>query len=119
MAKFREIVEAQGGDPSITSDKIPSAPYSHVVKAEKSDTVYSLDSYNIGSMARIAGAPHDQTAGVILYVDRGDNIKPGDPIIEIRSHNERRITEAMALMRTAPPIVLEQSILEHITGINQ
>lgn len=118
LSKFKEIVEAQGGDPSLTSERIPVAPYSHVIKAEKADTVYSLDSYNIGSMARMAGAPQDQTAGVIMYVDRGDNIKPGDPILEIRSHSERRISDTMALMRTTPPIVLEQSILEHITGMS-
>ncbi|MHA2098180.1 MAG: hypothetical protein ACW99A_05800 [Candidatus Kariarchaeaceae archaeon] len=117
LTKFREIVDAQGGDTSATSDNIESAQYSHTIDAEKADIVYALDSFNIGLMARAAGAPHDNRSGIIIHVDRGDNIKVGDPIVEIRSHSEGKLTEAINMMRTAPPIILEQSVLEHITGI--
>ncbi len=118
LNKFKEILTAQGGDPSVSSESIPEAPYSHIIEAEKADIVYALDSYSIGIMARAAGAPHDSHAGVIIHVDRGDNLKPGDPIIEIRSHSEGKLSEAIEMMRTAPPIILEQSVLEHITGIS-
>lgn len=114
--KFREIVEAQGGDMNVTSDKIPVATYCHTIKAEKNDIVYALDSYNIGMMARAAGAPHDKLAGLILHVDRGEMIKKGDPILEIHSHSESKLSDAIELMRTAPPISLERTILEHIKG---
>jgi len=114
--KFIEIIEAQGGDPKITADQIPKAPYSHTITAERGDIVYSIDSYNVGMMARAAGAPSDKMAGVILHVDRGDELRKGDPIIEIHSHSENKLDEAIALMKTAPPIVLEKSVLEHITG---
>ncbi|MHA2171686.1 MAG: thymidine phosphorylase [Candidatus Kariarchaeaceae archaeon] len=119
LTKFKEIVEAQGGDPSINSETIEIAPYCEVIHAEKDDIVYSIDNYNVGSMARAAGAPSDRMAGIILHVDRGDNIHAGDPIIEIRSHSEGKLTEAIAMMRTAPPIVLERSVLEHITGMQE
>ncbi len=119
LKKFKEIVEAQGGDPSINSESIPIAPYCHVIHSEKNDIVYSMNNYNVGSMARAAGAPSDKMAGIILHVDRGDNLKPGDPLIEIRSHSEGKLSEAIAMMRTAPPIILERSILEHITGIQE
>jgi len=115
--KFKEIIEAQGGDPSVSWDSIPVAPYSHIIKAERSDIVYTLDSENIGIMARAAGAPHDKMAGVILHVDRGDEIKKGDPIIEIRAHSEGKLSDAIAIMQTTPPITLERSVLEHITGM--
>ncbi|MCE7733286.1 MAG: thymidine phosphorylase [Candidatus Heimdallarchaeota archaeon] len=117
MMKLREIIEAQGGDPAVASDKIEAAPYTHTITAEKPDIVYALDSFSIGLMARAAGAPKDSNAGIIIHVDRGDIIKIGDPIVEIRSHSEGKLTEAINMMRTAPPIILEQSVLEHITGI--
>lgn len=116
LRKFREIVEAQGGDPNISSESIPDAPYNHIITAERNDIVYSLDSYNIGMMARAAGAPHDKHAGVILHVDRGEEIRKGDPMIEIRAHSEGKLTNAIQLMKTSPPIKLEESILEHIKG---
>ncbi len=116
LLKFREIVEAQGGDPNVSSESIFNAPYSHTIVAEKNDIVYSLDSYNIGMMARAAGAPHDKMAGIILHVDRGEQIQKGDPIVEIRAHSEGKLTDAINLMRTSPPIKLEMSILEHIKG---
>ncbi|MCH8906189.1 MAG: thymidine phosphorylase [Candidatus Heimdallarchaeota archaeon] len=119
LTKFKDIVEAQGGDRSVHSESMEQAPYSHIITAEQGDIVYSLDSYNIGSMARAAGAPQDASAGVILHVDRGDNLKTGDPIVEIRSHSERKISEAEAMMRTAPPVLFEKSVLEHITGISE
>ncbi|MHA2250240.1 MAG: thymidine phosphorylase [Candidatus Kariarchaeaceae archaeon] len=119
LLKFKEIVEAQGGDPTVTSERISEAPYSHIIHAEKDDIVYSIDNFNVGSMARAAGAPSDKMSGIILHVDRGDNLKPGDPLIEIRSHSEGKLSEAIALMRTAAPIILERSILEHITGIQE
>ncbi len=115
--KFIEIIEAQGGDPKVTSDSIPRAPYSHTITAERGDIVYSIDSYNVGMMARAAGAPSDKMAGVVLHVDRGDELKKGDPILEIHSHSEGKLDEAIALMQTAAPIILEKSVLEHITGV--
>lgn len=115
--KFIEIIEAQGGNPEITAATIPNAPYSHTITAERGDIVYSIDSYNVGMMARAAGAPGDKMAGIILHVDRGDEIKKGAPILEIHSHSEGKLDEAIAMMKTSPPIILERSVLEHITGI--
>ncbi len=118
LDKLKEIIEAQGGSPEITSDKIPEAPYKHIITAEKDDIVYSIDSYNVGLMARSAGAPTDHYAGVILHVSRGQSIRKGDPIIEIHSHSEAKIDEAIAIMKTAQPIALEEAILEFIAGVN-
>ncbi|MEL0163352.1 MAG: thymidine phosphorylase [Candidatus Heimdallarchaeota archaeon] len=114
---FKEIVEAQGGDSIISSKTIPKAPYNYAITADRDDIVYSLDSYNIGMMARAAGAPNDKMAGIVLHVDRGDAIKKGDKILEIHSHSEGKIDEAIAMMKTEAPIILEKSVLEHITGV--
>ena len=116
-SKFKEIVEAQGGDSIISSKTIPKAPYNYAITADRDDIVYSLDSYNIGMMARAAGAPNDKMAGIVLHVDRGDAIKKGDKILEIHSHSEGKIDEAIAMMKTEAPIILEKSVLEHITGV--
>lgn len=114
LKKFREIVEAQGGDPEISSDEIPSSDYSYTVFAESDDKIYALDSYNIGLIARAAGAPKDKYAGVIIHKVRGEVVHQGEPILTIHAHSESKITEALNMMHTSPPFTMEKMVLEHL-----
>ncbi len=112
--KFLEIVEAQGGDPSVRSDTVPSASYSYDVIAETGDKIYALDSFNIGLIARAAGAPQDKYAGVVIHKTRGEVVNPGEPIITIHASSEGKIDEALNMMHSSPPFTMERMILEHI-----
>lgn len=114
LEKLKEIVEAQGGDPNVTSDSIQRASYRHVVTAETSDTVYTVRSAALIKIARAAGAPWDSTAGVIIHVDHGDDINPGDPLFEIWSESESKIDTALHMAEEDPPVVLEKMVLEYI-----
>ncbi len=114
LEKFKEIIEAQGGDPSITSESIPKASYRHLVTADISDTVYTVRSSSLVKIARAAGAPWDRTAGVIIYVDHGDDINPGDPLFEIWAESESKIDAALYIAEQDPPVVLEKMVLEYI-----
>ncbi len=114
LEKFKEIIEAQGGDPKVSSDSIPRASYSHLVTADTSDTVYTVRSSSLVKIARAAGAPWDKTAGVIIYVDHGDDINPGDPLFEIWAESESKIDAALYVAEQDPPVVLEKMVLEYI-----
>lgn len=115
--KFKEIVEAQGGDPNIRVDDIETAKYTHTIHANEGDKIFSLNSYNIGMMARAAGAPFEKAAGVVLHTERGAVLERNDAILTIHANSEGKIDEAIAMMRTAPPFIMEQAILEHITSV--
>ena len=114
--KFKDIASAQGATEEISWKNIPEANYKHTITSEGGDKVYAVNSFNIGLMARAAGAPGDQLAGVKLHVDRGTVVKEGDPLITIHANTENKIDEAIGIMRTARPLVMERAILEHITG---
>ncbi len=114
LEKFKQIVEAQGGDPSITSSDIPVADYQYTLKSESNDKIYSLDSFNIGLIARAAGAPNDKLAGVIIHKVRGETVHKGEPIITIHASSESKLTEAINMLHTSPPFTMEKMVLEHI-----
>ena len=117
LSKLKEIIEAQGGDPKITSDDIPTAEYKELVTATKDDVVYTIDSKALRLIAHTAGAPQDKLAGVVLYVDRGEEIKKGEPLFEIHSSSSSKLDQALAVAKENPPLVLEKMVLEHITDV--
>ncbi|MHA1686947.1 MAG: thymidine phosphorylase [Candidatus Heimdallarchaeaceae archaeon] len=115
--KFREIVEAQGGDPNIKTDDIPTASYIEAITAKTDGVVYGIDSAAVSTVAREAGAPGDKTAGVKILVRRGEKFKKGDKLYEIHSSSEGRLTRAIKLtLDEFSPIDTEKMILEVIQG---
>lgn len=115
--KFKEIVEAQGGDPNIKIDDIPTANYVEAITAKTDGVVYGIDSAAVSTVAREAGAPSDKTAGVKILVRRGEKFKKGDKLYEIHSSSEGRLTRAIKLaLDEFSPIDTEKMILEVIQG---
>lgn len=117
LAKFREIVDAQGGNGQIKVDDIPVANYIESILAKSDGVVYGVESAAISAIARQAGAPSDKTAGVNLKVKRGDKFKEGDTLFEIHSSSEGLLTSAIKLASSDfQPIDTEKMILEVIRG---
>ena len=114
LHKFWEIAIAQGAPERVKYTDIPTASYTHTIHSVGGDKVFSASSFNIGLMARTAGAPKEKTAGIILHVDRGSIVNEGDPLLSIYSASESKIDETLELIQTAPPFTMEHSILEHI-----
>ncbi len=116
-SKFKEIVEAQGGNPNIKEDDIPVADYIETINAKSDGVVYSIESAAVSAIARQAGAPSDKKAGVVLVAKRGDRFKKGDPLFEIHSSSEGLLSSAVKLATsTFEPIDTEKMILEIIRG---
>ena len=117
LAKFRDIVECQGGNRNITEEDIPKADYIESIVAKDDGVVYGVESAAISTIARQAGAPSDKTAGVVLKVKRGEKFKKGDTLFEIHSSSEERLTSAIKLATSDfEPIDTEKMILEVIRG---
>ncbi|UJG44816.1 MAG: thymidine phosphorylase [Candidatus Heimdallarchaeum endolithica] len=115
--KFKEIVEAQGGNPEIKVDDIPRAKYIEEIKATQDGVIYAIDSASISTLARQAGAPFDKTAGVKILVKRGDRVKKGDTLFEIHSSSASKLSASAELARTKfEAIDMEKMILEVISG---
>ncbi|MBQ1061069.1 thymidine phosphorylase [Micromonospora sp. C41] len=105
MDAWRTMIRAQGGDPDAP---MPTASEVEVVTAAEDGWVAELDAYAIGVAAWRLGAgrarkedPVSIPSGVVLHKRRGDRVRVGDPLFELRAEHAERIPAALAEAREA------------------
>ena len=81
LEKMQAIIELQGRNPHPPG----IGRLCHEVKAPRSGVISSIDNQQIARIARLAGAPMDQGAGVDLFKRLGDTVTAGEPLYEIRA----------------------------------
>lgn len=84
LAAMERLIDAQGRNP------VPPqlGRLQHEVKATASGTVKSIDCERIAMIARHAGAPLDQGAGIDLLHKAGAQIRKGDALYRIYANSE-------------------------------
>jgi putative thymidine phosphorylase len=92
--KLKEIVEAQGGNPNLDSEKLKPGKHKFEVKAEKEGSVRSLNSKNITVIARILGAPSQHKSGIYLNKKIGQKAAKNETICTLYSENVYNLKEA-------------------------
>ncbi len=119
--KFREIIEAQGGDPNIKPEDIAVGDKRVIVYAETDGVIMWINNKAIAQIARLAGAPKDKGAGILLYVKIGDKVKKGDPLFEIRAEVGYKLQLAEQALEELKPIGVgrpqEQMLITKIPSI--
>jgi len=93
-ARFLQIVKAQGGK-EINPEHIRLAKQRHTVPAFSSGVITHIDNGLFNKMARIAGAPHDQEAGVYLYHHKGAKVHKGEKLFTVYSDSRERLIYAV------------------------
>lgn len=102
LEKMMEIIRAQGGRKNL---KFPKAKCYESFYAKKSGHVKMISNKNIAKLARFAGAPIDQAAGVYLRVHLGDRVHKGDELLTVYSESQVKFEHAVEMMH-------EREILE-------
>jgi len=86
LAKLDAIIDAQGRRPF--DWRRPSlGPLVHEVTAGADGVVASIDNMRLARIARLAGAPKADGAGVDLCCKLGDRVKAGQPLYRIHATN--------------------------------
>jgi thymidine phosphorylase len=80
-ARMEQICEAQG-PPSVPH---VVAPLAHEVCAPRSGRVAAIDCLRIATVARLAGAPTDPGAGLLLLRKTGEAVAAGEPLYRIHA----------------------------------
>ncbi len=93
--KFKEIIKAQGGNPKITPEQIKIGKCTKVVAADKKGYLKELNTSAINHVARVAGAPLDKGAGVLLHRHVGAHVNVGDPILTIYAESLAKLNFAL------------------------
>ena len=100
LKKFMTICEAQGGfkEPS-------TAPLSHDICATHPGVVTEIDNRNLAKVAKLAGAPHDPTAGIEFFAKIGTAVKPGQVLYRIHSESKGALEYSCTYALSMPGIV--------------
>jgi pyrimidine-nucleoside phosphorylase len=126
LAKFREMVIAQGGDCSVVDDPASypfAATHTTTVLAVQDGHVALIDALVIGQLSvllgagrKVTGDPVDPCAGILLHVKVGNKVLTGDVIAQVYTNLDGDILQtAVARINkciqysdqpiTVPPIV--------------
>ncbi len=106
IERFRQIIEAQGGDPRVVDDyeRLPHVPDRLVVKAPKSGYLTTLDAEGVGKASVALGAGRDRVqdrvdpaVGIMIMAKPGDQVRSGDPILELHYRDRARLSTAESL----------------------
>ncbi|MGC9191653.1 MAG: AMP phosphorylase [Conexivisphaera sp.] len=111
-SKFREILEAQGGNPNVRPEEVPVGDKVHVIEAPADGFVTYVDNDAIAETARAAGAPRDRGAGVVLRAKVGHVVRKGEALMEIYAERSTKLQEALSIVAARPPLIVEGMILE-------
>ncbi|MFH2102958.1 MAG: thymidine phosphorylase [Chloroflexota bacterium] len=102
MDKFRELVQAQGGDITYVDnpEKFPVAKLSRIIEAHRSGFISQVHARLIGEGAVKLGAgrarkgdPVDHAVGLMIHVKVGDPCERGQPLLTILSNDIDRQNE--------------------------
>ncbi len=111
LAKMKEIIKAQGGK-IFSSSQIKEAPYKLQVISKYNGEIGIINVALLNRMARIAGAPANQKAGVMLLVGQGQKIRQNQGMFIIHAENELKLKAAYDFAIKNDPVELEKVVIE-------
>ncbi len=128
LAKFKEFIASQGGDPAITEDPslLPGARHELAIEAQTAGYVTGITATDIGYAAMHLGAGRQTKESVLdygagIHLDKlvGDTVAPGEVLCTLR-YNDADPTDSVRLAREAyrigpTPPARESYILDVVT----
>ncbi|OMH33957.1 thymidine phosphorylase family protein [Motiliproteus sp. MSK22-1] len=93
--KFQEICQAQGG-----LQEPPVAPYRYNMISPRAGVVSNIDNRQLSQTAKLAGAPADPAAGVVIYAKLGNRVKKGETLLTIHAESPGELDYAVAYLNT-------------------
>src|SRR5690554_86954 len=110
LDKMREVIEAQGGNPSVLDDPaiLPQADVQLVFEAPQEGTILAMDTRAIGVAAvelgagrATLGARIDPSAGFHLTAKPGDRVERGQPLATIHARTNALAEQAARRLQAA------------------
>ena len=110
LAKLSAVIAWQGGDTAVIEDygRLPEAMGRRAVAAEHSGYVAALRASLLGRASMVLGAGRqrleddvDRGAGLLIAKKPGDQVRVGETIVELLYNDDRRLPDAVALVRNA------------------
>jgi AMP phosphorylase len=116
LTKMQEIIEAQGGDPKVTSDDLlqrlenrPSLSYT----APSDGWPHTWNNYALKEIARAAGAPKDPLAGIQI-LSKKESVRKGQEVFRVYASSDSALDEVRGLIAKLRPVIVESVLLERV-----
>jgi len=98
--KFQAICHAQGG-----LHEPPTAIYTQAITSPYRGRVNGIDNRQIARLAKLAGAPHDKAAGILLHVSLQTLVEEEQPLLTIHAESKGALGYALSLLDQIPAII--------------
>ncbi|NLX11534.1 MAG: thymidine phosphorylase [Chloroflexi bacterium] len=111
LAKFRELIEAQGGDGAVIDrpDILPQARIQQDIPAAHSGFLAQMNALDVAEATLDLGAgrarktdPVDPAVGVIVHHKVGDYVSAGETLFSIHANSEAQLERARERLLSAP-----------------
>ena len=129
LAKFATMIRHQGGDGEVVNDlsRLPKAARSETITARSTGHVQRLDAELVGRASMLLGAGRekagdavDLTAGITIRRKPGDNVRAGEPVLDLHFNDDRGLASARDLIAQAIVIGAAPTpsplVIDHITS---
>ncbi len=130
LAKFREMIELQGGDPEVAEDPVvlPRARRSIEIRSSASGYVAAIQCEAVGTACVVLGGGRekkedtiDPAVGIVLHKKVSDRVTVGEALCTIHYNDESRMFAAKRLLEQSfsigdsmpPPRKLIHRIIKH------
>ena len=101
---MREMIKAQGGNPSIKPEDIQIGKYLLHVRSEKSGQVLWMENRVLVEIGRAAGAPKDKGAGIVFNKKIGDSVEKGELLFTIHAEKSHKLDRVKTILSTQSSI---------------
>ncbi len=115
--KFIEIVVAQNGREDLKSTDLQPGKYSYDVVASHAGYVHSIRNKEIVNIAKIAGAPSDKGAGLLVFKKKGQRVEEGDVLMTIYSESKAKLDRAQKATISNSPFEIEGMLLKRVADV--
>ena len=102
LAKMREIIKAQGGNPDCNLADLQPGRYQYDLKSGTGGRVTGLNNNDVSVVARILGSPNDKKAGLYLERKLEDEVDRGDILCTLYSSDKWRLEEGVETLKQVP-----------------
>lgn len=102
LAKMREIIKIQGGNPNVSFNDLKLGQYKYEVPSQKNGTVTFFNNHDLTVIAKILGCPEDKQAGIYLERRVDEHVLKNDIICVLYSSDKWRLEEAKETLKHIP-----------------
>ena len=107
MAKMREIIKVQGGNPDIDMRHMIPGKFRYDVKSPRKGRVSGINNREITVVCRVLGCPTDKRAGMYLERKLEETVDNGDILCTLYSSDKWSLKEAIETIKNVRVFIVE------------